>query len=79
MQAGLPALDALRTATINPARYLNMEKELGSVVAGKTADLVLLGGNPLEDIRNVRLVDAVVANGRYFDRAELDAGLPNFK
>src|SRR5262249_49521048 len=40
VQAGLPALDALRTATLNPARYLNMEKDLGSVEAGKTADLV---------------------------------------
>lgn len=79
VQAGLPALDALRTATINPARYLNMEKESGSVVAGKTADLVLLDGNPLEDVRNVRLVGAVIANGRYFDRVELDSGLPNFK
>jgi hypothetical protein len=79
VQAGLPALDALRTATINPARYLNMEKDLGSVETGKTADLVLLDGNPIEDIRSVRLVRAVVANGRFFDRAELDAGLPKFE
>ena len=79
VQAGLTALDALRTATINPARYLNKESELGSVAPGKTADLVLLEGNPLEDIRSVRLVRAVIANGRYFDRAELDTGLPHFK
>jgi hypothetical protein len=78
VQAGLPALDALRTATINPARYLNMEKELGSVEVGKTADLVLLDGNPIDDIRNVRLVRAVIANGRFFDRAELDAALQKF-
>jgi imidazolonepropionase-like amidohydrolase len=79
VQAGVPALDALRTATINPARYLNMEKDFGSVEQGKTADLVLLDGSPMEDIRNVRLVRAVVANGRFFDRTELDAGLPKFE
>ena len=45
---------------------------------GKTADLVLLDGNPIEDIRSVRMVRAVNANGRFFDRAELDAGLPKF-
>jgi hypothetical protein len=78
VQAGLPALDALRTATINPARYLNLDKQLGTVEAGKTADLVLLDGNPLDDVSNVRKVRAVVINGRFLGRAELDAGLPKF-
>jgi len=48
-------------------------------VAGKMADLVLPNGNPIVDIRTVRLVRAVIVNGRFFDRAELDAGLPQFK
>jgi imidazolonepropionase-like amidohydrolase len=78
VQAGLPPLDALRTATINPARFLNKDKELGSVDARKLADLVLLDGNPLDAIHNLHLVHAVVLNGRFFDRAQLDAMLPTF-
>jgi imidazolonepropionase-like amidohydrolase len=76
--AGLPPLDALRAATINPARYLGREAEMGSVEKGRLADLVLLDANPLEDIRNTRQVRAVVLNGRFFDRAQLDAMLPTF-
>ena len=64
-------LQALQTATLNPARYLAKEKELGTVERGKLADLVLLDANPLEDIRNTQRIIAVVANGRYLDGAEL--------
>jgi|SRR5215813_170541 len=78
VQAGLTPLEALRTATINPARFLNKEKELGSVEAGKVADLVLLDSNPLDDIHNLRAIRAVVFNGKLFDRAKLDAILPTF-
>ena len=78
VRVGLPALDALRTATINPARYLNKEKDLGSVEIGKIADLVLLDGNPLSDIHNVKLVRAVVLNGRFLDHTQLEAMLPTF-
>ena len=46
---------------------------------GKTADLVLLDGNPIDDIRNVRLVRAVIANGRFFGSAELDDALQTFE
>jgi imidazolonepropionase-like amidohydrolase len=70
--AGLLPLEALRAATLNPARYLGWERELGAVEAGKLADLVLLDANPLDSIRNTRRIRAVIANGRYFDRAELD-------
>jgi hypothetical protein len=55
VQAGLVGLDALRTATINPARYSNMDKDLGSMEPGKIADLVLLDDNPIEDFHGVRL------------------------
>ena len=64
--------EALRTATWNPAEYFEREDELGTVEAGKLADLVLLRANPLEDVRAVRQVEVVVANGRLFDRAALD-------
>ena len=65
-------MEALQTATLNPARFLGRESELGTVEKGKLADLVLLDANPLEDIRNTQKIAGVVANGRYFSRAELD-------
>ncbi|HEX7242350.1 MAG TPA: amidohydrolase family protein, partial [Longimicrobiaceae bacterium] len=71
-RAGLSPLDALRTATLNPARYLGRADSLGTVAAGKLADLVLLDADPLADVRNTRRIRAVVAGGRYLDRAALD-------
>jgi imidazolonepropionase-like amidohydrolase len=70
--AGFTPLEALQTATLNPARFLGMEDRLGTVEKGKLADLVLLDANPLEDIRNTQKIAAVVVNGRYFSRSDLD-------
>lgn len=72
VRAGMTPLEALQTATRNPAEYLGMSDRLGAVEAGKLADLVLLDGNPLDDIGYTRRVNAVVANGRLFDRTALD-------
>jgi 8-hydroxy-5-deazaflavin:NADPH oxidoreductase len=72
VEAGLTPLQALQTATLNPARFLGRTTDLGTVTAGKLADLVLLDANPLEDIRNTRRIRAVVLNGRYLDRPVLD-------
>jgi imidazolonepropionase-like amidohydrolase len=69
----------LQTATLNPARYLGRENSLGVVAAGKLADLVLLDGNPLDDIANVRRIRAVVTAGRLLERAELDKILAQVK
>lgn len=71
--AGLTPLGVLQAATLNPAKALRATDSLGTVAAGKLADLVLLDGNPLADIRNTQKIVAVVANGRYFDRAALNA------
>jgi imidazolonepropionase-like amidohydrolase len=71
--AGLAPLEALQAATLNPARFLNEEANLGTVAAGRLADLVVLDANPLEDIRDLRGVRAVVLDGRVLDRDELDA------
>jgi imidazolonepropionase-like amidohydrolase len=65
--------EALRSATLDPARFLGMTDSLGTVAPGKIADLVLLDANPLTDIRNTRRVRAVVRAGRLLDRAALDA------
>lgn len=70
--AGFSPLDALRAATINPARVFALADSLGTVEAGKRADLVLLEANPLDDITNTLRIRAVVADGHIFRRADLD-------
>ena len=69
--AGFTPLEALQTATINPARFWNRESDYGTVETGRYADLVLLTGNPLTDIRNTRTIAGVVADGRYLSAADL--------
>src|SRR6266849_3274810 len=70
--AGFTPLEALETATINPARFFEIEDQAGTVEKGKFADLVLLAANPLEDIVNTQKIVAVILNGRYLRRADLD-------
>ncbi|PYP61250.1 MAG: amidohydrolase, partial [Gemmatimonadetes bacterium] len=70
VDAGLTPLGALQAATLNPARFLHATDSLGTVTAGKVADLVLLDADPLADIRNVSRIAAVVVNGRLIDPAE---------
>lgn len=70
--AGFTSLEALQTATINPAKFLGMEEKVGTVEAGKFADLVMLDANPLDDIRNTQKIDAVFTNGHYLSRAALE-------
>jgi imidazolonepropionase-like amidohydrolase len=70
---GLTPAEALRAATLDPARFLGAADSLGTVAAGRVADLVLLDADPLADVRHAARVRAVVANGRLFERAALDA------
>jgi imidazolonepropionase-like amidohydrolase len=72
VRAGLTPIQALQTATRNPAQFLGRLSDMGSVEKGKIADLVLLDANPLEDIANTKRIRAVVLAGRYFSRADLD-------
>lgn len=72
VRAGLTPLQALQTATLNPATYFGKTADWGTVAVGKTADLVVLRANPLVDIANTRAVAAVVADGRYYSPRELD-------
>ena len=72
VEAGLTPLQALRTATLNPARVLGQADTLGSIEVGKLADLVVLDANPLADIRNTQQIRAVIADGRVYRRPDLD-------
>jgi imidazolonepropionase-like amidohydrolase len=70
--AGLTPLEALQTATINPARFFGRVSDHGSVLAGRLADLVILRANPLQDIANTRTIDGVVADGKYWSPIEIE-------
>jgi imidazolonepropionase-like amidohydrolase len=70
--AGLTPLEALQTATINPARFLGKTSDFGGVERGRIADLLILRANPLEDIANTRAIAGVVADGRYWPTADID-------
>ncbi len=66
-QGGMSNMEALRTATLNPALSLGMDKDLGSIEVGKLADLVVLDRNPLDNIRHTETVRMVMVNGRLYD------------
>ncbi|NNC70199.1 MAG: amidohydrolase family protein, partial [Flavobacteriaceae bacterium] len=75
VEAGLSPLEALKTATLNPAIYFDLETELGWIGENTWADLVILTANPLEDISNTKQIDAVLKQGSYFDRNVLNQTL----
>ena len=72
---GLTPYQALATGTRNIARFLGDESESGTVAVGKRADLILLGGNPLEDIRNIVNKDGVMIGGRWLPKEEIERRL----
>jgi imidazolonepropionase-like amidohydrolase len=75
VECGLSPMEALQTATLNPARYFGLENEFGTIEEGKAADLVLLDADPLKDIRNIGKVRSVVMRGHFFSRSDLDTML----
>ena len=64
VQSGFTPMEALQSATLNPARYFGTLKDMGTIEAGKFADLVLLNANPLDDIRNTRKISTVILRGK---------------
>lgn len=73
VQAGLTPYQALAAGTRNPAEFLGAAREWGTVAVGRRADLLLLEGNPLEEITNIQRIAAVAIGGRWIERPELDA------
>jgi imidazolonepropionase-like amidohydrolase len=71
VEAGMTPLEAIQSATVVSARAMKLDGDVGTVQAGKRADLILIDGDPLADIRNLRKVWRVIANGRVFDPAPL--------
>jgi len=74
-KAGLTNRQVLESATRLPAEWLGTIDDRGTVAVGKRADLLLLEGNPLEDIKNTRRIAGVIVGGRYFSRNELNVRL----
>jgi len=72
VEAGLTPMQALETATRNPAQFLGELNSSGTIEKGKLADLILLDANPLTDIKNTTRINAVIQNGRYLSRTDLD-------
>lgn len=72
VETGLTPMEALTAATLHPAQFMKLDDKMGTVEAGKLADLVLLNADPRDDIRNTQSIDTVVKDGRVFDRTALD-------
>ena len=71
--SGLSALETIQTATINLAKYFNIQDSLGRIKSGFIADLLVLDKNPLEDISNTKSIWALIKDRHYMNRAHLDS------
>ena len=77
--AGLTPFEAIATGTTAPAEFYGQADLWGSIAPGRSADLIVLRNDPLEDIGNTRSIDAVMVRGRYLSRQELDTGLADIR
>ena len=75
VQLGIPANKVLQDATLNAARIMKLDADLGSIAPGKLADLTLVDGDPLTNISDIRKTALVVKDGAIYKPAELDAAL----
>ena len=78
-KAGLSNAQTIRTSIINGPEFLDLGNEYGSIASGKVADILILDKNPLEDIDNLKKINAVIKSGRVYDRKSLDNMLENLR
>ena len=71
VKAGFTPMEAIQAATLVPARAMGMEQDSGTVEPAKRADVILIDGNPLENISDIRKVDTVFAAGKMYKPAPL--------
>ena len=74
---GMTAVEVLRAATIDGARIIGVEQDLGSIEVGKLADMVVLNSNPLDDIRSTVDIDRVLINGRLYNGDTMNQEWPD--
>jgi len=74
-KSGMSNMEILKSATYGPAEYFNMQDQLGTIADDMIADLLILDGNPLEDIRNTQKINAVIKDGSLMDRSILNGML----
>ena len=77
VEGGLSNLEAIKTATINPATFFRIENKVGRIKSGYKADLLILNSNPLNKISNTQDIHAVIKNGHFLSRKLLDSLLYN--
>lgn len=75
VRAGIPAGEVLRMATLTPALVMGVNKDRGVIAAGKLADMVLIDGDPTQDIRNINKIDTVIKGGKVYDPATIENAL----
>jgi len=71
-QGGMSPMSALRSATIRGAKYIGMEDKIGTIETGKLADVIIIDGNPLENIQDTEHVTHTIMNGRIYDTATMN-------
>lgn len=79
VSAGLPPYEVLKASTVNAAEFLHRQEDVGTIEPYKRADLVLLEGNPLENIANTKKINGVMLQGKWFSSSELNQMLSAVK
>src|SRR5262245_21607374 len=75
VRAGIPAAEVLRMATLTPALVMGVNKDRGVIVAGKLADMVLVDGDPTQDIRDIKKITTVIKGGKVYDPVAIENAL----
>jgi imidazolonepropionase-like amidohydrolase len=78
-KAGISNYEVIKAATINGAKFVDKDESIGTVEVGKIANLLILGSNPLKDIKNTRDICAVILHGKYISKKELDSEVKIYK